>query len=130
MFRRETTNKKSIGQTGEDLAAEHLTGLGYEVLDRNVREKFGEVDILAADRRGVIHFVEVKAISSGYADFSGMRPEDNLSGAKLAKMKKMAEWYANSHSEILKDRPWQIDLLAVVVGADGAAETRFYENIS
>ena len=128
----EVSNKKSIGQTGEDLACDYLKSLKYAVLDRNIREKFGEIDILAKSKDGRLHFVEVKTISAGYADYSGMAPEDNLSAAKLIKMKKMAEWYANGHPEIVGDKGWQIDLVAICAGTAEKErnEIRLYPNIA
>lgn len=48
-----------LGRRGEDLAAAHMTRLGFTVLERNFRCRDGEVDIVAAGR-GVIVFCEVK----------------------------------------------------------------------
>lgn len=132
MFHGETTNKKSVGQLGEDLTAGHLAGKGWQIIERNVREKFGEIDILAKTADGRLHFVEVKTISKGYADYSGMAPEDNLSRAKLIKMKKMAEWYANGHPELINGAGWQIDLVAISLSEGGAGddEVKLYSNIA
>lgn len=119
----------SIGQLGENLATEYLIELGYEILGRNIREKFGEIDVLARDRSGVIHFVEVKTISAGYADYSGMEPEDNLSRSKLQKMKKMANWYMSSRAELAGD--YQLDLVAIKMEEkNGGNLVRFYPNIA
>ncbi len=107
-----TTKNSSIGKTGEDIAAEYLKSNGYSILERNIREKFGEIDILAEKRGGALRFVEVKTVSEEFSEFSGLMPEDNLSHAKLAKMKKMAEWYANKHQELVS-RGYQIDLIAI-----------------
>lgn len=133
MFLGETTNKKSVGQTGEELACKHLESLRFEILERNIREKFGEIDILAKTLDGRLHFVEVKTISAGYAGASGMTPEDNLSAQKLTKMKKMAEWYANAHPELFGDKGWQIDLVAISMGVPGRGEKsdiKFYPSIA
>jgi len=133
MFHGGTTNKKSIGQIGEELASDYLESCGYKVLGRNIREKFGEIDILTMSADGRLHFVEVKTISAGYADYSGMVPEDNLSAQKLNKMKKMAEWYANGHPELVGGGGWQIDLIAISFGDSGKGEKsdiKFYPNIA
>jgi len=48
---------------GEETAAAYLAGLGYQILQRNYRSRWGEVDIVA--REGpVVVFVEVKRRSS------------------------------------------------------------------
>ncbi len=39
---------KSIGQLGEDLAADFLKKLKYKIIDRNFRIRGGEIDIIAS----------------------------------------------------------------------------------
>ena len=51
--------RRRLGRSGEDLAAEHLRGLGYEVLDRNFQCRRGEIDLVCR-RRGEVSLVEVK----------------------------------------------------------------------
>lgn len=52
-------NTKEIGDFGENAAAEYLEDNDYEILKRNLRFKFGEVDIIAKIG-GCTVFVEVK----------------------------------------------------------------------
>lgn len=54
----------SFGQSGEKQAEKYLIKNGYEILDRNFRCKFGEIDIIAF-KDGVTVFVEVKARKTG-----------------------------------------------------------------
>ncbi len=49
-----------LGRDGEEAAAEYLRRRGYEILGRNVRTAFGELDIVARDGDTLV-FVEVKA---------------------------------------------------------------------
>ncbi|MFC1766955.1 YraN family protein [Candidatus Margulisiibacteriota bacterium] len=51
-----------LGRTGEELAAQHLSQKGYEIIKRNFRVPGGEIDIIAKDR-GVLVFIEVKNYS-------------------------------------------------------------------
>jgi len=53
----------ALGRFGEDVAAAHLTELGWAILDRNWRRSFGELDIVAREDDTVV-FVEVKTRSS------------------------------------------------------------------
>jgi putative endonuclease len=54
---------RQLGRLGEALAIRHLKKNGYQILTRNYRNRFGEIDIIA--RQGdTIVFVEVKARSS------------------------------------------------------------------
>jgi putative endonuclease len=52
--------RQILGKQGEDLAARELRRLGYAILARRYRTKFGEIDIVAEDA-GAVVFVEVKA---------------------------------------------------------------------
>jgi putative endonuclease len=51
--------RRELGRIGESLAASYLIGCGWEIVDRNVRYREGEIDIVAA-RGGILAFVEVK----------------------------------------------------------------------
>ncbi len=53
----------ALGRWGEDLAAQHLTSAGMQLLDRNWRCPQGELDLVARDRDGTVVFVEVKTRS-------------------------------------------------------------------
>lgn len=69
------TNKQIIGQIGENIAVKHLKKLGYKILDRNYRKKWGEIDIIAEKieskslfqrvfkPKKILHFIEVKSVS-------------------------------------------------------------------
>jgi putative endonuclease len=53
---------KGLGDRGEEIACSHLKGIGFRIVDRNIRYRSGEIDIVA--RRGdELHFVEVKTRS-------------------------------------------------------------------
>ena len=48
-----------LGTEGEALAAEHLEGLGYRVLERDLKLPLGQIDLVALDGETLV-FVEVK----------------------------------------------------------------------
>lgn len=50
---------KLVGAWGEALAAEYLRKKGYTITAANYRSKFGEIDLIAANRK-FLAFVEVK----------------------------------------------------------------------
>ena len=58
-----TQHNKSFGSYGEKLAAEFLEKKGYSILERNFRNKFGEMDLITQDGK-VICFTEVKCRKS------------------------------------------------------------------
>ncbi|WP_187583699.1 YraN family protein [Gordonia sp. OPL2] len=86
-----------IGRIGEDLAADHVLGLGWVVLERNWRNRFGELDLIAADDT-VLVVVEVKTRASRvFAD-----PVAAVTPDKLARMRRLIrQWLADN-----RDRWW------------------------
>ena len=87
---RSTDHRRSLGATGEQIAADHLVRRGYAILDRNFRTRAGELDIVAANDRAIV-FCEVKTV---YADTS-REPLDAIDARKRAKVRRMAaEWLA------------------------------------
>lgn len=52
-------NKKLLGAFGEDAACGFLKRRGYKLIGRNYSCRFGEIDIIAANRRYIV-FAEVK----------------------------------------------------------------------
>lgn len=55
-------SRREVGQLGEDLAVDFLDGLGWVVLARNWRCRYGELDVIAAEGRDLV-VVEVKTRS-------------------------------------------------------------------
>ncbi len=137
------TDKSQLGQLGEDLACEYLLGKGYKIIGRNIRQPWGELDIVAKYKDGTLVFVEVKTMQQ-YPK-SGLQPEDQLTKAKLRKTQKAASLYAGHYPELVKDRGWRIDLIALTLRHDSGSilsesnrltisgencDIRHYENIS
>ncbi|MDO5713444.1 MAG: YraN family protein [Tissierellia bacterium] len=56
-------NDKSLGCYGEELAAQYLLNKGYKILERNYRNHFGELDIIAWDKEFLV-IIEVKTRKS------------------------------------------------------------------
>ena len=51
---------RAVGNIGEDRACVYLREQGFNIVDRNVYSKFGEIDIIAM-KDEVLHFIEVKS---------------------------------------------------------------------
>jgi putative endonuclease len=105
--------RHDLGRRGESLAAEHFERLGYEVLARNHRTRFGELDLVLTDGAALV-FCEVKTRRLG----SGM-PWDALGEVKRAQVRRMARaWLAE-----VKDRPRcpvvRFDAIGVTIDARG-----------
>lgn len=82
-------NNRSIGSIGEQLAAEYLAQNGFKIIERNYRSgKFGEIDIIAAERE-YICFIEVKTRTSSLFG----TPAEAVGFAKRQKLKSLAMIY-------------------------------------
>jgi len=125
------TYKSQLGQFGENLACEYLIKKGYKIIERNARQKWGELDIVAKAADRTLVFVEVKTLrrGSGQAPEESLQPEDELTQPKLIKLQRTASLYAGHNSELVDDeRGWRIDLLAILISGE-KQDIKHYENI-
>lgn len=99
-------NTKAIGDKGEDLAIKYLEKKKYEIIVRNFRTRFGEIDIIAIDEDMLV-FVEVKVKSSNRFG----EPADMITEKKLDKIKKTAKHYLQEKEP--DDIPWRIDAILI-----------------
>ena len=100
-----------FGKAAEDLAANFLKAKGYKVFERNYKNKFGEIDIIAR-QEGVICFVEVKARHSLNLGF----PQEAISIHKQRQICRAAVYYLKSNK--LLERPARFDVLALLYTND------------
>ncbi|MDD2920921.1 MAG: YraN family protein [Anaerolineales bacterium] len=99
-----TKYRKQIGAWGEEVAAGWLVQRGYQIIGRNIRTPYGEIDVIAR-QDDVTIFVEVKTLTSS----KNFLPEDNITPRKREHMVNAAQYYADER-EI---DHWQIDAIAV-----------------
>ena len=102
--------RQEAGRRGEDAAADYLKAKGYQIIDRNVRFKLGELDLVALEGETLV-FVEVK---------SGRRsgifsPADHLDGRKRRKLLQLGRAYLARQRE---ERRARFDLVTVVDDGD------------
>lgn len=106
--------KSMIGKIGEDIACQYLKQKGYKIIERNHRQPWGEIDIIVKDNKGVLVFVEVKTMLD--KNYFELKPEDNLTNAKLDKLKRTASVYVNQNEKLLSNKKGvQIDLIAILI---------------
>ena len=106
--------KKIRGKKGEDLACRYLKEQGYRILDRNVRYKLGEIDIVA-QIDDTICFVEVKARTR--MDY-GM-PRDAVDARKQWKLIRCAQLYLKLHPGYAQRYSPRMDIVEILYREDG-----------
>jgi putative endonuclease len=109
----------ALGRLGEELAAEHLQRLGFAVLERNVRTRHGEIDLIACDGSTLV-FCEVKTRRAGRVR-SEQEPLLALGARQRARLRRLAAaWLARPGQA----RPYvaaiRFDAIGVTVDARGA----------
>lgn len=118
---------KSVGNIGEKIAMKYLELKEWLVVSQNFAKQFGEIDLVAITTDKTLVFIEVKTM---FSRPGGLMPEDQLSSAKLKKLKRIAQFFVNQHPELIdEDKGWRIDLVAVLLErADPAHEGEAQRN--
>lgn len=125
---------EKLGNVGENLACRFLRKSGCDVLFRNYRKPWGEIDIVGRARNNTLVFFEVKTLREGGPE--ALVPEDNLSAAKLRKLRRICQSFVSKRPELVREnRGWRIDLVAVTIhnvvnpAAPGGHSINHYENV-
>jgi putative endonuclease len=91
-----TDARRRTGQIAEDLVAERLVAEGWEIVERNARTRYGELDIVARDGRALV-FIEVKGARLGTA-FGPEKPILSIDRRKQRKVRRLGTaWMAERH---------------------------------
>lgn len=110
------------GKQGEELAAEWLLAQGFELLHRNWKYSYFELDIIAT-KEHVLHFIEVKTRTTDTYGY----PEEGVTAKKLERL-------MNAGEEFLHQYPgWkriQYDILSIRQHRYKVPEFFFLEDVS
>lgn len=96
-----------FGKAAENAAVDFLKAQGYKILERNYKNRCGEIDIIA-EQQGVICFLEVKARHS--LNFGV--PQEAVAIRKQRQIGRVAVSYLKSHN--LLERPARFDVLGLL----------------
>lgn len=83
-----TVDRRRTGEIAEDFVARRLAQAGWEILERNARTRYGELDIVARDGRTLV-FVEVKGARAG-TRFGPERPILSIDLRKQRRVRRLA----------------------------------------
>lgn len=103
---------KTLGAFGEAWAVGHLTRLGYRILERNVRSRWGELDIIAVDG-DVLVFVEVKCRRSRRFG----TPEASITRSRFQRLSRAVDQYLQDR--LVQPAAYRVDVVAIEVGPSG-----------
>lgn len=108
--------RRHTGMTGEEFAVEHLVRRGFEIVERNFRTRWGELDIIASDGRTLV-FCEVKCRRA-----RGAAERDPLEGVrshKRAQVRRMAASWLAERRERPHAEELRFDAIGVTVDGEG-----------
>ena len=112
------THKQLLGKKGEDLATTYLEQHGYQIIDRNFKARYGEIDIIAI-KDAILIFIEVK---TRVGRVFGL-PEESVTPRKLNEVVGTARYYKLPHPEL--PDAMRIDVIGIELDFD---ETLKYFN--
>ena len=108
------SQKRDLGNEGEELAANYLVSKGYRIIQRNWHCRFGELDIVAQVGETLV-FCEVKTIYGESLDDAFA----NLTPAKVTKFLKAVHYYLAAKN--LDDSSWRFDAIGIAIPQNAAA---------
>lgn len=116
----ERTDKKLLGRSGEAAAAEYLKRKKYRILGLNYACRFGEIDVIATDRKFVV-FAEVKQRKNG--DFAA--PREFVNAAKQRRLIAAASLWLQQNET---DKQPRFDVIEVYAPDGAAVQINHIEN--
>ena len=115
-----------LGKFAEDTAAEYLLSLGWKILARNVRNTYGELDIIALDTKThpeELVIVEVRCRTIGQMQ----SPLDSIGTRKLSTLLRASQAYVDEKGW---SGLWRIDAIAITMRAKNDNESWELEHIN
>ena len=97
-----------LGRRGEQRAARFLRRRGYTIVARGARDRLGEIDLVAVDRRKTVVFVEVKTRRSRRDG----DPVEAVDHDKQRRLTRAALAFLRRHD--LLDQPARFDVIGIV----------------
>jgi len=115
-------NTRQIGDCGESLAEDFLKKKKYKILERNFYTFFGEIDIIAKEKKQLV-FVEVKMNQTrGFG-----LPEDKFNFYKKQKLFRAIKSYFLENN--FKGDNWRVDLVAIEKDENKKLIIRHYQGL-
>ncbi len=107
--------RRRLGETGEQLAADHLARRGFQILERNYRTRWGELDIVAADGQTIV-FCEVKC---RIANRAGRDPLESVHPSKRAQIRRIAGRWLAERRDHPRVSDLRFDAIGITLDPDG-----------
>lgn len=114
-------DRLGIGARGEQIATDFLKRNGYDIVARNFRTRYGEIDIVAKEKSTIV-FVEVKTRSTVHFG----TPEEAITRDKQGKLRLMVEYFLSKSNAPHEN--YRIDSIGIIM-EDGKAKLKHMKNV-
>lgn len=100
--------RSKIGFLGEEIACAYLRKRHFQILHRNYKLRYGEIDIIAKNDKAYV-FIEVKTRTNTLYG----QPKDAITYKKLQELVKTAQYYQLKFLE--SNTPIRIDVISILL---------------
>jgi putative endonuclease len=114
-----TVRRQRLGRRAEELVAGRLVTAGWEIVERNARTRYGELDVVALDGATLV-FVEVKAGREGSA-FGPERPVLSVTPDKQRRVRRLATAWMGERRDLPRYAGIRFDAIGVTFDRTGRA---------
>jgi putative endonuclease len=114
-----TNTRRRTGQIAEDLVARRLIDQNWEIVDRNARTRYGELDIIALDGP-VLVFLEIKGARAG-TRFGPEKPILSIDFTKQRQVRRLGTAWMAERREFPPFDDIRFDAVGVTLDRAGRA---------
>ncbi len=120
-----TEQRQRLGQRAEDLVAARLIDAGWEIVERNARTRYGELDIVALDGQSLV-FIEVKAGRDG-SQFGPERPILSIDFRKQRRIRRLATAWVTERRDLPRYEEIRFDAVGITFDGNQVADFEYLQ---
>ncbi len=113
--------RKDVALSGERTALDFLRKKGFRIINKNYRTKFGEIDIVAQDKR-TLCFIEVRTRNTD----TQISPKESVDSKKQERISKSTLSYLKE-KKLLKKKA-RFDVISISIKKSGEREIELIKN--
>ncbi|MGQ7350200.1 YraN family protein [Quadrisphaera oryzae] len=117
-------SRREVGAHGERLAEAHLVAGGAEVLDRNWRCRWGELDLVVRDGDALVA-VEVRTRRTTAAG----TPLESVTPVKVARLRRLLGAWCADHPGRVRSGALRLDVVGVLLEPTGEASVQHVRGV-
>lgn len=121
-FKKLSSDKRLFAEWGQKQCEKFLKAKGLRIISRNFSCRMGEIDLIAAEPKGSLVFIEVKT----RANENFVDAEASITAAKQIRMTRAANLFIKKYK--LENLPLRFDVVILITDEKTKPQIRHYEN--